>query len=72
MRLEAEGTATCPAGKVVIGGGVEDESNFPERRTGVLASRPAGTDAWYGKARTYEPATGVNLAVYAVCARVQE
>ena len=70
VRLEASATATCPPGKKVIGGGTEVVSPFPERKTGVVVSRPLGDNSWYGVGRTYESATGVNLTVYAICARV--
>lgn len=68
--MEAQATATCPAGKTLIGGGAEVVSQFAERKTGLVASRPVGTSGWTATGRTYEPATGVNLSVYAICARV--
>jgi hypothetical protein len=68
VRLEAQATATCPNGKTLIGGGAEILSQFPERKTGLVVSRPAG-NSWTATGRTYESATGVNLSVYAICAR---
>jgi Collagen triple helix repeat (20 copies) len=70
VRLEASQTVTCPAGKRVIGGGAEVLSQFPERKTGLLYSHPNGNNGWAAAGRTYEPATGVNLTVYAICANV--
>jgi len=69
VRLEATATATCPAGKQVIGGGADLNSQFPERKTGIVASRPVGNSGWTATGRTYEAATGVNLSVWAICAR---
>ena len=68
VRLEAQATATCPAGKTLIGGGAEVVSQFAERKTGLVVSRPAG-NSWTATGRTFESATGVNLSVYAICAR---
>src|SRR5687767_11519700 len=42
VRLEASATATCPAGKRVISGGADLNSPFPERKTGIVVSRPLG------------------------------
>lgn len=70
VRLEATATATCPAGKRVIAGGGDITSPFPERKVGLVVSRPMGSDAWTATARTYEPNTGVNMTTWAVCARV--
>jgi hypothetical protein len=70
VRLEASATATCPSGKRVIGGGAEVVSPFPERKTGLVKSRPDGSTGWTATGRTYESATGVNLSVYAICANV--
>ena len=69
VRLEATATATCPAGKQVIGGGADLNSPFPERKTGIVISRPSGSNGWIASGRSYEPNTGVNLSVYAICAR---
>jgi hypothetical protein len=69
VRREATATATCPAGKQVIGGGADLNSAIQERQTGIIRSRPAGNNAWIATGRTYEPNTGVMLTVYAVCAR---
>ena len=70
VRLEAQATATCPSGKTMISGGAEILSQFAERKTGLVVSRPVGTNGWTATGRTYEGATGVNLSVYVVCARV--
>ena len=70
VRLEASATATCPSGKRVIGGGAEILSPFAERKTGLVVSRPLGSTGWTATGRTYEGNTGVNLSVYAICARV--
>ena len=71
VRLEATATATCPAGKKVIGGGADLNSPFPERKTGIVVSRPLGNSAWTATGRTYESNTGVNLTTWAVCAFTQ-
>jgi hypothetical protein len=69
VRLQASATANCPAGKRVIGGGAEILSQFAERHTGLVSSKPWG-NGWHAVGRTYEPNTGVNLSVYAICANV--
>jgi hypothetical protein len=71
VRLEASATATCPAGKRVIGGGADLNSPFPERKTGIVVSRPLGNTGWIATGRTYEPNTGVNITAYAICAFTQ-
>ena len=55
---------------MLISGGADLNSPFPERKTGIVVSRPAGASGWTATGRTYEPNTGVNLTVYAVCANV--
>jgi hypothetical protein len=71
VRLEASATVTCPAGKRVIGGGADLNSPFPERKTGIVISRPLGNNGWIATGRTYEPNTGVNITAYAICAFTQ-
>jgi hypothetical protein len=71
VRLEASATASCPAGKRVISGGADLNSPFPERKVGIVVSRPVGDTGWTATGRTYESNTGVNLTVYAICAFTQ-
>jgi hypothetical protein len=65
-------TATCPAGKRVLGGGVE-VSGVGRNRVSVVENKPSGDNAWEGEA--FE-VVGTNatwkLVVHAICAGVAE
>ncbi|MBI2913475.1 MAG: hypothetical protein HYY03_06105 [Chloroflexi bacterium] len=56
-------TATCPAGKVVLGGGVSID-NLDSAR--VMRSYPSSASSWTGTAAGNDSA----FAIYAICARM--
>ena len=61
-------TATCPAGKVAIGGGAGVDLFVV---ASVTASFPSGTDSWRASALEPTPSASVwRLTAYVVCARV--
>jgi hypothetical protein len=61
-------TATCPAGKVAVGGGAGVDLFVV---AGVTASIPSGTDSWRASAIEFTPsASAWRLTAYVVCARV--
>ena len=61
-------TATCPAGKVAVGGGAGVDLFVV---AGVTASIPSGTDSWRASAIEFTPSASVwRLTAYVVCARV--
>jgi hypothetical protein len=65
-------TATCPAGKKALGGGVEI-SGAGRNRITVTENKPSGDNAWEGEA--FEAvATGATwkLVVHAICATVAQ
>ena len=60
-------TATCPSGKVVIGGGVKINNN--ESELAIQASYPSAPDAWTGVAREVAFELGSwSITTYAICA----
>lgn len=61
-------TATCPAGKVAIGGGAGVDLFVV---AGVTSSAPSGTDSWRASAIEFNPsASAWRLTAFVVCARV--
>jgi hypothetical protein len=61
------GTATCPAGKSVLGGGYAMTASIDARASIVRASRPtAAGDGWTVNAFAFNSNWGLN--VYAICA----
>lgn len=56
--------ATCPSGKIVLGGGIASSN----AGVYVTTSRPEGTNAWGGKVYNSTGA-GVSVTTYAVCAK---
>jgi hypothetical protein len=63
-------TATCPAGKKVLGGGVEI-SGAGRNRVTAVENKPSGDNAWEGEA--FEAVTTQSswkLVVHAICANV--
>jgi hypothetical protein len=63
--VDVSGTATCPAGTVVLSGGAYIA--FPGVRTAINASAPAGTTAWKAYANNFS-GVATTFTVYAVCA----
>ncbi len=57
-------TATCPTGKVVLGGGVQVDGGDPGLSTSY--SWPSSTNSWQGAAHGSYDFGGIN--VYAICA----
>jgi hypothetical protein len=63
-------TATCPAGKKVLGGGVEI-SGAGRARVTAVENKPAGDSAWEGEAFEAVSTTATwKLVVHAICATV--
>jgi hypothetical protein len=63
-------TATCPAGKKVIGGGVE-LSGAGRARVTVTENKPTGDNAWEGEAFEAVNTTATwKIVVHAICATV--
>lgn len=63
-------TATCPAGKSVLGGGGFVNGVFPQGPTpALITSRPVNGNAWQG-GMSNNAGSSSNLVVYAVCATV--
>lgn len=61
-------TATCPAGKVVIGGGAEIDGAVGPA---LASSRPIGTTQWFAFAYEVNATGGAwSVTSYAICARV--
>jgi hypothetical protein len=66
-------TATCPAGKVVLGGGAFVSNNVSPAaplRTVLTGSRPTSTTVWQATAVVTTALTGgaiATLTAYAVC-----
>jgi hypothetical protein len=69
-------TASCPAGKQALGGGVQSDLD-PADAT-VLGSRPdvdsgnGDSLGWFGHIRNQNPAGGWQITVYAICAFVAD
>ena len=63
-------TATCPAGKKVLGGGVEISGTGRNRVTAV-ENKPSGDNAWEGEAfEAVSTQASWKLVVHAICANV--
>ena len=62
--------ATCPAGKLVIGGGASIDPTTPNQRVALRSSAPnAERTAWVATAvETDTPGAGYQLKAYAICA----
>jgi hypothetical protein len=65
-------TVTCPAGKKVLGGGVEVSGNGRNRVT-VVENKPSGDNAWEGEAFEAVSTTATwKIVVHAICATVAQ
>jgi hypothetical protein len=63
-------TVTCPAGKKILGGGVEI-SGAGRNRVTVVENKPSGDNAWEGEAfEAVATASTWKLVVHAICANV--
>jgi hypothetical protein len=63
-------TATCPAGKVLLGGGALVTNTQAAQRVVLTGSRPTSTTVWTATAVVITGLTGVNTATvtaYAIC-----
>jgi hypothetical protein len=63
-------TATCPAGKVLLGGGANVTNTQANSRVVLVGSRPTSTTVWTASAVVTTALTGTNTATvtaYAIC-----
>lgn len=64
------GVATCPAGKVVIGGGVDSDEIADTDYYSIVESHPYGSNAWRGTVGNTDLANSAFPRIYAICAAV--
>ena len=64
------GVATCPAGKVVIGGGVDSDEILDNDYYSIVESHPYGNNGWRGTVGNTDLANSAFPRIYAICAAV--
>jgi hypothetical protein len=62
-------TVSCPAGKVVIGGGYQQTSTTPPHLR-FIENFPSGTTSWDVTAENSDPVLSQSFFAYALCANV--
>jgi hypothetical protein len=65
-------TATCPTGKILLGGGAQITNSAGNNNIALFASYPSATDTWTGTGVATDPNVGTwSLSAHAICAVVQ-
>jgi hypothetical protein len=65
--VSSTSTATCAAGKILLGGGAT-VANGGQSRAAVQSSAPSGTNAWQATATVVVSGAGlVSVTAFAIC-----